>query len=163
MEYNDSENKITIGDSGTDTSISGSLTLGGHTTPVGSILHSDSSSVTKTVANNTTVNLTSLTIPAGVWIVIGGFYSGQPSSATTNGRVRISLASSSTVNEYFNPANNNGYGTNTYSTYGSTLELCGEVIAIRSGTSSYTVYLNAYQSTGSSLSITGRIKAIRIV
>ena len=126
-------------------------------------MHSDSSSVTKTVASNTLVNLTSLTIPAGVWIVIGGFYSGQPSSAKASGRVRISLASSSTVNDYFNPANNNGYGTNTYSTYGSTLALCGEVIAIRSGTSSYTVYLNAYQSTSSSLSITGRIKAIRIV
>ncbi len=163
MSYNDTENKITIGSSGSDTSVMGSLTLGGHTTPVGSILYSDSSSVTKTVASNTLVNLTSLTIPAGVWIVIGGFYSGQPSSATASGRVRISLASSSTVNDYFNPANNNGYGTNTYSTYGSTLALCGEVIAIRTGTSSYTVYLNAYQSTDSSLSITGRIKAIRIV
>lgn len=166
LSYTDYNNRLYIGsdDNQSDTRILGSLTLEGHSTPVGSVISATSTtkSVSSYVSGSSTItNLTSLSIPAGVWVIIGGIYTGAVASSSTGGVVRITLGDTST-SDALNPANNNGYGSNSMRVYGSTTAVYTEVVTIRTGGAA-TVYLNVLQNTGSTLSITGQIRAVRIV
>lgn len=160
LSYTDSDNKLYLGsdDGSCGTILYGSLTLGGHSTPVGSI--KSGTSTTKEVAKNSTTNLTSVTLPSGVWILLGGVYTASLSTSASNGVLRVTLGDTST-SDSLNPANNNGYGTVGARAYGSSLPMYKEVVTIRDGGA--TVYLNVVHNIQDKLTITGQIRAIRIV
>lgn len=160
LSYTDSDNKLYLGsdDGSCGTILYGSLTLGGHNTPVGSI--KSGTSTTKEVTKNSTTNLTSVTLPSGVWILLGGVYTASLSTSGSNGVLRVTLGDTST-SDNLNPANNNGYGTVGARAYGSSLPMYKEVVTIRDGEG--TVYLNVVHNIQDKLTMTGQIRAIRIV
>lgn len=141
--------------------VTGGLTLDGHSTPVGSVLQAAYETVE--VASGTHTHLTSVTLPAGSWIITGSLY--QPGiSGTPSGICRVTLSTTQADDTYRVPNSDT-------STLGGTIDsaLSGnsyahniEVVLINKITSSTTFYLTGFQNSGSKLSLKGAIRAMRI-
>lgn len=136
------------------------LSLGGHFTPVGSVIPSGSSTVSVPTNGVDTV-VTSLEIPAGTWLIIGGITTNAFDDSTVGGAIWACLNDTQTVSK-LNPANNDGFGTATFRPYGSSTAICGEVVSIRHNETPTTIYLVVDQSTSDAISVTGAIRAVRI-
>lgn len=143
-----------------DAKFNGEVTVNGHSSPVGTVLYTEVGTVS--VGTSATGNITSLDIPAGVWVIIGGFWTNSFSSASVGGNLRITLGGTDAMNDK-NPAGNmEGYGSNTYRMTGSTEFIEGEVVTIRNLETDGTVYLNGYHSANTTIEFKGSIRAVRI-
>lgn len=136
----------------------GKLTLSGHNSSIGSVI--TGSSVTKSVPNTTVTNIMSISIPAGSWILVGGYYCTWPANAT--GIARGIIGTTNTASDYFNPANNNGVGATTLSCYQTNQGVVGSVVCFLDTTSTTTRYFNVYHTLGSDVTFGANIKATRI-
>lgn len=161
--YSDTTNTLLIGsdDFQSTTKNLGTFYVEGHSSPIGSVIASD----TKTgvsVSGSAVKNLTSLSIPSGTWIVIGGFWTSSFSDSNIGGSVRLCLGETASQIDKNPAGNSNGYGTNTYRAYGSSVFLEGEVVTIKKGDSASTIYLNVQQTTNETITFGGSIRAVRI-
>ena len=129
--------------------ISTRLFLGGHSSPIGT--RKTVSKTEKTVGDSTGVNMCSVSLEAGTWVVTGTI--GFPSNAAGVRRAVLSNTSASTSNDedvaVVAPGSSNGRTTI-------------QKTRIVSPSSTTTFYLSAYQNSGGSLSCVGYIEAVRI-
>lgn len=161
-------NSIVLGASGSSNiSIAGSalttgeLTVQNHSTPVGSVVQAEYNTVE--VSSGTYTNITSITLPAGSWIITGSLY--QPGiSGTPSGICRVTLSTTQNDNTHRVPNSDTSTlgGTIDSALSGNTYAHNIEVVLINKITSQTTFYLTGYQSSGSKLSLKGAIRAMRI-
>lgn len=161
-------NSIVLGASGSSNiSLSGSalttgeLTVQNHSTPIGSVVQAEYKTVE--VSSGTYTNITSITLPAGSWIITGSLY--QPGiSGTPSGICRVTLSTTQNDNTHRVPNSDTSTlgGTIDSALSGNTYAHNIEVVLINKITSQTTFYLTGYQSSGSKLSMKGAIRAMRI-
>lgn len=108
-----------------------------------------SATTKKTVANVAWTNITSITLPPGVYVLIGT----NAFDASKGGRLGSRFATAST-----------GYNVTAQVIPGMPLSMTSWVQCqwIVSHTEEITYYLQAFQQTGANLAVTGDIKAVRI-
>lgn len=141
--------------------VTGSLTVGAHSTPIGSVVQAEYKTVD--VSSGTYTNITSITLPAGSWIITGSLY--QPGiSGTPSGICRVTLSTTQNDNTHRVPNSDTSTlgGTIDSALSGNTYAHNIEVVLINKITSQTTFYLTGYQSSGSKLSLKGAIRAMRI-
>lgn len=133
--------------------VSGSLTVGGHSSAIGTVKQAYATA--KTVNNNTNTNLTSISLEAGTWVITAGVR--FPSNATGLRRLNVTTSSGSANADVQLMAVNGGSTQLAYT-------------LIVSPTATTTYYLNCYQNSGSNLSLSAGggenglnfIRAVRI-
>lgn len=133
--------------------VSGSLTVGGHSSAIGTVKQAYATA--KTVNNNTNTNLTSISLEAGTWVITAGVR--FPSNATGLRRMNVATSSGSANADVQLMAVNGGSTQLAYT-------------LIVSPTATTTYYLNCYQNSGSNLSLSAGggenglnfIRAVRI-
>lgn len=135
-----------------DITAGGSITAGGHSSPIGTIVTPSTQPVSTSVNSSTSWNNTnsSVTLPAGTWLLIG-FASFPTKSGNTRRAVRW-MKGSSAID-----------GTNIISapTYDALTNL--QTMAVQTITASTTFRLSVLQNGGSTLSVTTYAWAVRIV
>ena len=143
----------------------GELTVQNHSTPIGSVVQAALTTVE--VSSATYTDITSITLPAGAWIITGSLY--RPGIATASvptggGVFRATLSTTQTDNTHRVPNSGNGtlYGTTDTSLYGGNYANAIEVVLLNVITSQTTFYLTGFQNSGSKLSLKGAIRAMRI-
>lgn len=133
--------------------VSGSLTVGGHSSAIGTVKQAYATA--KTVNNNTNTNLTSISLEAGTWVITAGVR--FPSNATGLRRLNVTTSSGSANADVQLMAVNGG-----------STQLAYTLVVTPSATTTY--YLNCYQNSGSNLSLSAGggenglnfIRAVRI-
>lgn len=79
-----------------DAKVNGSITVGGHNSPVGSVIYSATNSGTQTITPGNVAAVSSITLGAGVWVVRGVI---RYSASTSGGGVRVTGAITSTTTD----------------------------------------------------------------
>lgn len=133
---------------------SGTITVGGHSTPIGSVLSAESSSTITTAGIDTYTQGASLTIPTGSWVITGewAFNTGSSSSARNIGVVLSTSSGSANTGILSRQrimANNNGFA-----------EL--QVTYVGEFTSDTTVYVKGASSMTYTTASANSIRAVRI-
>ncbi len=125
--------------------------VGGHSTPIGSVLTADLASAS-TIASGTALSIASISLPPGTWVLTG--------------RVRFSANANGFRQANINATNGSSAANiRVAPVSGSVTQLSLTKIVTVSSTTTY--YLNAYQNSGSSLSLEagsdGEINSLRAV
>lgn len=146
---------------GGNTTVTENLTIQNHSTPIGSVVQATYESVD--ASSGTYTHITSVTLPAGSWIITGSLY--HPGIAgTPSGIYRATLSTIKTDSTYRVPnrADDTLGGTIDSALYGNKYAQDIEVVLLNKIDSEETFYLTGFQNSGSALSLRGTIRAMRI-
>ena len=132
---------------------SGSLTAGGHSSAIGTIVESSGNDSDVTVPTATDKNLCSISLAAGTWLIKCG--ATFANNSTGRRRINLHTSSASSSSQWIRHT-----GTNANAVSGAATFLEGaHVVSISSST---TFYLVASQTSGGNLTCQGYLRAVRI-
>lgn len=132
----------------TDTIINGSLTVNGHSSPIGDYINENASAAVS-VPSGTSTPLLSITLPAGVWVIRA--FVRFPSMGTDRTKyVEANISSTSGATGYF------------YRAPAENMITAASIAQIVSSTTTTTYYLNVTHNTGSNKTFaTGTAQTLR--